>query len=121
VGRPQFSIFGVGEYSFAPWKVAISGFYKRLAFSKIGPVAGRPAVFDDTVYFLPCQCEEEADFLSGLLNSRAAQEFLGAMIFWSDKRPITIELLKRLSLRRLADELGQGAVYNRFVLQESWI
>ena len=30
--RPRFSVFGVGPYSFAPWKVAISGFYKRLDF-----------------------------------------------------------------------------------------
>src|SRR5207245_2399693 len=29
--RPRFSIFGVGEYTFAPWKVAISGFYKKMA------------------------------------------------------------------------------------------
>ena len=35
-GRPRFSIFGVGEYTFAPWKVAISGFYKRLAFKVVG-------------------------------------------------------------------------------------
>lgn len=28
--NPRFSIFGVGGYSFSPWKVAISGFYKRL-------------------------------------------------------------------------------------------
>ncbi len=30
--RPRFSIFGVGPYSFAPWKVATFGFYKQLAF-----------------------------------------------------------------------------------------
>ena len=35
--RPRFSVFGVGEYSFAPWKVAISGFYKRLKFTVVGP------------------------------------------------------------------------------------
>jgi len=31
--RPPFSVFGVGNYSFAPWKVAISGFYKSLRFT----------------------------------------------------------------------------------------
>jgi hypothetical protein len=34
--RPPFSIFGVGEYSFSPWKVAISGLYKKLEFSVVG-------------------------------------------------------------------------------------
>lgn len=32
-GRPRFSVFGVGAYTFATWKVAISGFYKRLNFT----------------------------------------------------------------------------------------
>jgi hypothetical protein len=112
--RPPFSIFGVGEYSFAPWKVAISGFYKKLNFVKIGPVGQRPAVFDDTVYFLPCHSEAEADFLCTLLNSNEAQEFYGSMVFWADKRPITIDLLRRLSLKRLATELGQSERYARF-------
>ncbi len=116
--RPPFSIFGVGEYSFTSWKVAISGFYKKLNFVKIGPVQQRPAVFDDTVYFLPCQSEEEADFLCSLLDSKAAREFYGSMIFWADKRPITIDLLKRLSLRKLAAELGQSAAYAQFVNQD---
>lgn len=109
--RPPFSIFGVGNYSFAPWKVAISGFYKRLTFVKVAPLGNRPIVFDDTVYFLPCRSEEEADFLCMLLNSKAAQEFYESMIFWSDKRPITIDLLKRLNLKTLASELGQSATY----------
>ena len=74
--KPLFSIFGVGPYSFAPWKVAISGFYKKLHFVKVGPVDGRPVVFDDTINFLPCWSEEEADFLETLLNSAAAEEFL---------------------------------------------
>ena len=36
--RPRFSVFGVGPYTFAPWKVGISGFYKTLDFRAIGPV-----------------------------------------------------------------------------------
>jgi len=70
--KPAFSVFGVGPYSFAPWKVAISGFYKTLHFVKIGPVEGRPVVFDDTIYFLPCWSEEEACFVEGLLRSEAS-------------------------------------------------
>ena len=35
-GRPRFSVFGVGEYSFSPWKVAISGLYKKLHFAVVG-------------------------------------------------------------------------------------
>jgi hypothetical protein len=105
-GRPKYSIFGVGEYSFSPWKVAISGFYKRLSFKVIGPHAGKPVVFDDTVYFLPCGSEEEARLIGELLRSEAAREFFEAFVFWDAKRPITVELLNRLDLGKLAQSNG---------------
>lgn len=113
--RPPFSIFGVGDYSFTPWKVAISGFYKALNFVVVGPVGQCPVLFDDTVYFLACHSEAEARFIGEILNSRAAQEFLNAMIFWSDKRPITADVLRRLSLAKLADYLARSHEYEAFI------
>ena len=110
-GRPQFSIFGVGDYTFAPWKVAISGLYKRLNFKVIPPVNGKPAMVDDTVNFLSCQSEVEANFVAQLLNSQMAKEFYGSMIFWQEKRPITINLLKRLNIQVLARSLGVEGRY----------
>jgi hypothetical protein len=104
--RPRFSSFGVGEYSFTPWKVAISGFYKRLEFRVIGPYRKKPTVLDDTCYFIACQSQKEATHLASLLNSPIAQEFLGAFIFWDSKRPITIEVLRRLNLTALQKELS---------------
>ncbi len=104
--RPRFSVFGVGDYTFAPWKVAISGFYKRLTFAVVGNSAGQPTVFDDTVYFLPCRSEHEARSLAALLNSDVAREFFSAYVFWDAKRPITVDLLKKLNLVALAREIG---------------
>jgi len=104
--RPRFSVFGVGEYSFAPWKVAISGLYKQLRFAVVGPHAGKPVVFDDTCYSIPCQSEKEAQCLAGLLNSEVAKQFFESFIFWDAKRPITVDILKRLDLVALARELG---------------
>ncbi len=104
--RPPFSIFGVGAYTFDPWKVAISGFYKKLAFVIVGPANGKPVVLDDTSYFLPCQTKAQAEYVASLLNSREAQAFYEAFVFWDTKRPITADLLRRLDLRRLAKELG---------------
>lgn len=114
--RPEFSVFGVGEYTFAPWKVAISGFYKALNFVQVGPIDGKPVVFDDTVYFLSFWSKSEADFIAAMLNSQPAKEFLESMIFWSDKRPITIELLKRLNLPALAQVLGREEEYDSYAL-----
>lgn len=112
--KPPFSIFGVGAYSFAPWKVAISGFYKNLRFGCVGTDSGRPVVFDDTVYFLSCETRDEARFLERILNSQPAREFYESMVFWSEKRPITVELLRRLDLHALSIECGLEQEYTRF-------
>jgi hypothetical protein len=99
---PRFSIFGIGTYSFAPWKVVISGFYKRLHFKVVGPFRGKPVVVDDQSYFLPCESRAEADTLAALLNSDPAREFYEAFVFWDAKRPITVDVLARLDLEALA-------------------
>lgn len=112
--RPPYSIFGIGDYSFSPWKVAISGFYKRLAFQMVERFRGKPVVLDDTTYFLPCWSKAEASFMAGLLNSEPAIAFFDSMIFWSDKRPITIDVLKRLDLYALSVELGCESRYQAF-------
>ena len=105
-GRPPFSIFGVGAYSFSPWKVAIAGLYKSLRFEKVAPLDGRPVLLDDTCYFLPCETEADCDALIGLLSSPPATEFYSALTFWDAKRPITAKLLNQLDLAALAKRLG---------------
>jgi tRNA1(Val) A37 N6-methylase TrmN6 len=109
--KPPYSIFGVGAYSFKPWKVAISGLYKRLNFCLVSPLAGKSVIFDDTVNFLSFETEVEARSILALVTATPALEFLDAMIFWDEKRPITIELLRRLSLRAVAQEIGMLAEY----------
>lgn len=113
--KSEFSIFGVGPYSFTPWKVAISGFYKKLTFTVVGPREGRPVVFDDTVYFLACYSQAEASFLAGLLQSKGVQSLLESVIHWEAKRPITVDLLSQVDLRLVADELGVRSEYDLYV------
>ncbi len=98
---PRFAIFGVGEYSFAPWKVATSCLHKNLQFHAIGPIGGKPVVFDDVSAFLGFSSQQEAVQAANLLNSLPAREFLESLVFWDAKRPLTIELLRTLSLRKL--------------------
>jgi len=107
--RPRFSVFGVGPYTFARWKVAISALHKRLSFAVVGPLDGRPAVLDDTCYHLSCEREADARFIARLLNSDHSRELLAALVFWDAKRPITSELLQRLNLQQLAIHLGLSA------------
>jgi len=114
--RPRFSVFGVGDYSFAPWKVAISGFYKRLGFKIVGPVEGKPVMLDDSSYSIPCRSAAEAALIASLFNSQPASEFFEAYIFWDAKRPITSDLLRRLDLSQVARELRLGADLQQFLL-----
>ncbi|HLG16204.1 MAG TPA: SAM-dependent DNA methyltransferase [Blastocatellia bacterium] len=104
--RPRFSVFGVGDYTFSPWKVAISGLYKNCKFSVIGEYRNQPVVLDDTCYFIPCRSEQEAAFACRLLNSEPARRFLHSLVFFDAKRPVTIDVLNRIDLARVAAKLG---------------
>jgi len=104
--RPRFSVFGVGPYAFAPWKVAISGFYKKLSFSIVGPVSGKPVVLDDTCYFLPFASRGDAESVADMLHSDSAQGFLRSRVFWDAKRPVTAGVLQSLDLQALSVQLG---------------
>lgn len=101
--KPPFAMFGVGDYAFAPYKVAISGLYKHGHVALIAPDhEGRPMMLDDTCYFLAFQAVTEAAWVWALLNSPAARALLRSIIFIGDKRPYSKQRLMRIGLDRLA-------------------
>lgn len=100
-GKPPFSMFGVGDYSFAPWKVAVSGLYKQPRFVVLGPQGGKPPMVDDTAYFLPFATREDAREAASYLNAPEALDFLRAHSFSDDKRPLTTELLRSIDMEAL--------------------
>lgn len=113
--QPAFAMFGIGEYSFSPYKVAICGLYKHLTFQVIAPVGGRPVMLDDTSYFLPCADREQAECLARALNGGRAQEFFKARVFWDAKRPVNKALLQSLSLDALLRAEGVARGLGAFV------
>ena len=104
--RVPFAPFGIGDYSFAPWKVAVSGLHRTPRFALVGPVGGKPVLFDDTCYFLPFENESEARIVAEILNSKICRQFLASLTFTDSKRPFTVELLQRLNIRAIAEEAG---------------
>ncbi len=104
-GKPPFSMFGIGDYSFAPYKVAISGLHKIPRFRAIQPVGGRPVMLDDTCYFIACYSPEQAAFLTCLLNDPLCLELIYSRFFSDAKRPITKKLLQRIDLKALFDRI----------------
>jgi hypothetical protein len=99
--QSRFAIFGIGEYSFSPWKVAISGLYKNINFSVIGMMDNKEIMLDDTCYFISCSSKQEAERICKALNSKIAKEYLESMIFYDSKRPIKVDILKKLNINIL--------------------
>ena len=107
-GTP-FALFGIGDYTFAPWKVAVSGLHHQPRFLCVPPWKSKPVLFDDTCYFLPFADEEEARVVADILNSKPSLAFLEALMFDDAKRPITVELLQRLNVSAIAGAAGMAA------------
>jgi hypothetical protein len=114
---PPFAIFGVGPYSFAPYKVCISGFHKEVRFRAVGPVNGRPVMLDDTCYFLPCRSPEEAALIVSIFNTEEARRLIAGLVFSDSKRPITKKLLQRVDFLRLIDYLDSGSIRDTAKIQ----
>jgi 16S rRNA A1518/A1519 N6-dimethyltransferase RsmA/KsgA/DIM1 with predicted DNA glycosylase/AP lyase activity len=97
---PKFSVFGVGDYSFAKYKVGLSGFYKEPIFALISGT--EPIMLDDTCYFLSFDDITDAIITTALLNSPTCKSLLKSLAFLDSKRPYTKEILKRIDLLKLS-------------------
>jgi len=100
-GKPLFSIFGIGDYSFKPYKVAISGLYKTFHFTLALPQNDKPVMLDDTCYFIGFENIEYAVYAIILLNSPQTEDFLQSITFPDAKRVFTKDILMRIDLLKL--------------------
>lgn len=98
--KPDFSIFGIGDYSFAKYKVAISGLYKSTHFTLVCPEDCKPIMLDDTCYFIGFDQLKIAQIAHYLVNSELVQKFLKSIIFLDSKRPINKDILMRIDFEK---------------------
>jgi hypothetical protein len=110
---PAFAMFGIGTYSFAPFKVATAGMSKEPRFRALGPGKKKAVMLDDTCYFLPCSTAAEAAVLTALCNDPITIAFLRSAIFKSAKRPITKTLLQRIDLRAVLNRTDRRELRRR--------
>jgi hypothetical protein len=110
-GKPAFSIFGIGDYSFIPYKVAISGMYKTATFSLVLPIEDKPIMLDDTCYFIGFDNMKTALITQIILNSAAVQDFMQSIIFWDSKRAITKDLLRRINIKNAINTIDYEYLY----------
>lgn len=106
--KPPFSIFGVGDYSFKPFKVAISGLYKTFHFTLVLPQNQKPIMLDDTCYMLGFDKLDYAVYSLILLNCETTTSFLQSITFADAKRTFTKEVLMRIDLLKLAQVINRS-------------
>lgn len=114
-GKPLFSIFGIGDYSFKPYKVAISGLYKKYRFSLILPQNDKPVMLDDTCYFIGFDKIEYAVYAIILLNSKTTEAFLKSITFPDAKRVFTKDILMRLNLLSISINIRQKEIEEQLI------
>jgi hypothetical protein len=103
--KPLFSIFGVGDYSFMPYKIAISGLYKTFHFTFVLPQGDKPVMLDDTCYFIGFEKIEFAAYTLSLLNSPKTIKLLESITFPDAKRTFTKDTLMRVDLFKLSQKV----------------
>ena len=103
-GKPKFSLFGVGDYSFAKYKVVVSGFYKMPLFALA--YSSKSVMADDTTYFIGFENYDAAYAAMLLLNSEPVQKFLMSNVFLDAKRPYTKKFLERLDFEKILAALS---------------
>ena len=96
---PDFSMFGIGDYSYSNYKVGISGFYKNPIFSLL--TNNKPIMMDDTCYFLSFNTYNDAYITMLILNSDMVQAFIKSIAFLDSKRPYTKKVLERIDFMKI--------------------
>lgn len=100
---PDYAMFGVGEYSYASYKVGVSGFYKKPLFSLLSTENGYPIMTDDTSYFICLPTYDAAYTAMLILNSPNVQKFLCSISFLDSKRPFTKKVLSQIDFYKVLD------------------
>ena len=109
---PDFAMFGVGDYSYSPYKVAISGFYKKPVFSVLFSDNGKPVMLDDTCYFICFDNFNDAYVAMLYLNNERVQRFLEGISFKDSKRPYTKKVLIRIDFNKIVENISLEELRN---------
>lgn len=113
--RARFCIFGVGEYSFLPYKVVVSSLYKHCRFSVLFPTDSHPIMVDDTCYAIGFENKDDAIQTMQILNSDRVQAFIKSISFEDSKRVINKDILMRIDIARIAETyLPHAFAYQRY-------
>jgi hypothetical protein len=72
-GRPFYSMSEIGDYTFAPYKVVWREQASSLTATAVGSIENKCIVPDHKLMLIDCDTQQEAYYLSGMLNSILAR------------------------------------------------
>jgi len=106
---PFYSMYNVGPYTVAPWKVVWRRMARRITAARLGPVEDpilglRPAVVQETCVQIAVDSPEEADYLAAMLNSAVVNLMVTAHSVEGGKGFGTPSMLDYLALARFDPE-----------------
>jgi len=121
--RPPFSLFGIGDYTYRRYKVAISALHSEPVF-RLLPPSPRISIVDDTCYIIATDDEREAAYLLAILTLDCVRDFLMAISYPGDKRRFSKDVLSRVHIPsidscppKLVDEEVWFLSYRSAILQ----
>ncbi|MCS7188695.1 MAG: SAM-dependent DNA methyltransferase, partial [Bacteroidia bacterium] len=88
---PFYSMFNVGDYTFAPWKVVWQYISSDFTAAVIGESEGRPIVPNEKVMLIPCEILEEAHYLCAILNSSVTRLYIRGFFIQTQIAPHVIQ------------------------------
>ena len=92
---PFWSIYNVGPYSLAPWKVVWPGeVAPSLRVAVVKTRVKKPVLCDQTNYFVDCVNEDQANFLTAMLNSTCVRCYYESLAY----KHTSMDFIKGLAL-----------------------
>ncbi|MEN2993338.1 MAG: DNA methyltransferase [Bacteroidia bacterium] len=93
---PFYSMFNVGDYTFAPWKVVWQYISSDFTVAVVGSSEGKPIVPNEKVMLIPCRNSEEAHYLCALLNSSVVRLYIRGFFIQTQIAPHVIQKISLL-------------------------
>lgn len=97
-GGAFYSVFGVGPYTIAPWKVVWKYIARTMIAAVVGPHEERqPVIPDHRLMLVACEHSQEAHFLCAVLNSSISRLIVQSHVIGTQ---ISTHVLEKLAVPR---------------------
>jgi type I restriction-modification system DNA methylase subunit len=100
-GNPFYSIYDIGTYTFAPYKVvwknitgAITGKAASFACAVVEPINGKPAIPNVKLMLVETKTSDEAYYIAGILNSVIARSIIASYTYETVISTNIIDIIK---------------------------